>query len=95
MNRKSFFKHLSLLGASFGIFARAAEAAKAKIGIAPKEKFDFVFADIWHDPSDGIDLYLKLKEAEKLSPQTQYCYWVEKTLKVYIDNLIGDGAVSS
>lgn len=40
MNRKSFFKHLSLLGASFGIFARAAEAAKAKIGIAPKEKFE-------------------------------------------------------
>ena len=63
--------------------------------VAPKEKFDFVFADIWHDPSDGIDLYLKLKEAEKLSPQTQYCYWVEKTLKVYIDNLIGDGAVNS
>lgn len=31
MNRKSFFKHLSLLGASMGIFARAAEAAKAKI----------------------------------------------------------------
>ena len=28
------------MGASFGIFARAAEAAKAKIGIAPKEKFE-------------------------------------------------------
>ena len=31
MNRKSFFKHLSLLTASAGIFARAAEAAKAGI----------------------------------------------------------------
>ena len=40
MNRKSFFKHLSLFGASLSIFARAAEAAKAKIGIAPKEKFE-------------------------------------------------------
>ena len=40
MNRKSFFKHLSVLGASFSIFARAAEAAKAKIGLAPKEKFE-------------------------------------------------------
>ena len=41
MNRKSFFKHLSLLGASVSIFTRAAEAAKAKIGIAPKEKFEY------------------------------------------------------
>ena len=41
MNRKSFFKHLSFLTASAGIFARAAEAAKAKVGIAPKKKFTY------------------------------------------------------
>ena len=37
MNRKSFFKHLSFLGASMSIFARAAQAAKTKI-IKPKAK---------------------------------------------------------
>lgn len=41
MNRKSFFKHLSLLGASTSIFARVAEATKTKIGITPKEKFEY------------------------------------------------------
>ena len=41
MNRKSFFKHISLLGASMSIFTRAAQAAKEKMGIAPKEKFEY------------------------------------------------------
>ena len=63
----------------------ALEYSKKK---APAESFDFVFADIWHDPADGIDLYLKLKEAESFSPRTEYAYWVEKTLRIYIDNLI-------
>ena len=49
-----------------------------------QEKFDFVFTDIWHDPSDGVGLYLKMKEKEKLSPQSEYAYWIEDTLKLYI-----------
>ena len=48
------------------------------------EQFDFVFTDIWHDPSDGVGLYLKMKEKEKLSPRTEYAYWIEDTLKLYI-----------
>lgn len=44
--------------------------------------YDFVFADIWHDPSDGIDLYLKLKSFER--PNIIYTYWIEKTMKYYI-----------
>ncbi len=43
---------------------------------------DFVFADIWHDPSDGCELYLKLKELER--PDTQYAYWIENTIKYYL-----------
>ena len=30
-------------------------------------KYDFVFTDLWHDVSDGIDMYLKMKEYEKQS----------------------------
>ena len=48
------------------------------------EKYDFAFTDIWHDPSDGVDLYLKMKQYEKYSPQTEFTYWIEDTLKLYI-----------
>lgn len=43
---------------------------------------DFVFADIWHDPSDGCDLYLKLKALEK--DGIDYAYWIEDTIKLYL-----------
>lgn len=45
--------------------------------------YDYVFVDIWHDPSDGIDLYLKFKSLEK--DNIKYSYWIEDTLKCYIE----------
>lgn len=45
--------------------------------------YDFVFVDIWHDPSDGIDLYLKFKSLEKKN--IKYSYWIEDTIKCYIE----------
>ncbi|MBO4423281.1 MAG: hypothetical protein J5879_07565, partial [Clostridia bacterium] len=42
-----------------------------------KEKYDFVFTDIWHDPSDGVELYLKMKGYEKYCRQSEYAYWIE------------------
>ena len=50
----------------------------------PKGKFDFVFTDIWHDPSDGVELYLRMKEKEKICPKAKFEYWIEKTLRIYI-----------
>ncbi len=50
---------------------------------AKKPKFDFVFADIWHDPSDGVEAYLHLKMLER--PDVEYAYWIEKTLKYYMN----------
>ncbi len=44
--------------------------------------FDFVFADIWHDPSDGCDIYLLLKALER--PDCEYSYWIEDTIKCYL-----------
>ncbi|MBR6922759.1 MAG: hypothetical protein IKH51_11245 [Clostridia bacterium] len=49
-----------------------------------KRLYDYVFTDIWHDASDGVDLYLKMKEYEKLCPECRYEYWIENTLKLYI-----------
>ncbi len=51
---------------------------------APKENFDFVFADIWHDASDGVEAYKKFKALEHLMPEAEFAYWIEKTLKVYL-----------
>ncbi len=51
---------------------------------APKRNFDYIFADIWHDPSDGIPAYKRFKELEPLSPNTTFDYWIEKTMKLYM-----------
>lgn len=46
--------------------------------------FNYVFADLWHDVSDGVEMYLKLKEFEKFSPNIIYDYWIEKSIKMYL-----------
>lgn len=51
-----------------------------------KVKYDYVFVDIWHDPTDGVDAYLKFKELEMAD--TKYSYWIEDTLKYYIDDMV-------
>ncbi len=43
-------------------------------------KFDYQFADLWHDISDGTELYLRLRKKECLSPKTKYSYWIEKSI---------------
>ena len=47
-------------------------------------KYDFVFTDLWHDVSDGIDMYLKMKKYEKQSPNTIFSYWIEKSILCYL-----------
>ena len=44
------------------------------------EHFDYVFADLWHDASDGFDLYIKLKRLEKNNTGAKYLYWIEDTI---------------
>ncbi len=50
--------------------------------IMPKEGYDSVFTDLWHDVSDGIPLYKRMKALEV--PGANYLYWIEKTLRVYL-----------
>ncbi len=68
---------------------------KRKIKIIQMDAFEFLedhlsnnytylFADIWHDVSDGKDLYLKIKNYETRYTTIQFEYWIEKTLKYYL-----------
>ena len=42
-------------------------------------KFDYAFVDLWHDTSDGTDLYIKMKKLEnKLG--CPFEYWIEKSI---------------
>lgn len=50
----------------------------------PKENFDFVFTDLWHDVTYGLEMYLKMKNFEKLCPYTKFMYWIEKTILCYL-----------
>jgi hypothetical protein len=53
----------------------------------PREKYDYVFCDLWHDAADGMDMYLRMKKLEALSPGTEFSYWIEETLNCYLRNL--------
>lgn len=48
------------------------------------EGYDFVYADTWHDPSDGVEMYRRFKATEPLSPGTEFRYWLEETMKYYL-----------
>lgn len=50
----------------------------------PKEHFDYVFTDLWHDVSDGLPLYQKMKQFEHACPQTEFAYWIERSMLCYV-----------
>lgn len=46
--------------------------------------YDYIFVDIWHDVGDGLPLYKKFKKIEK---QGIYLYWIEDTMKYYMEDI--------
>ncbi|MEH7381850.1 hypothetical protein V7138_15410 [Bacillus sp. JJ1533] len=50
----------------------------------PEGNYDFVFTDLWHDVSDGIAMYLEMKKYEKTCPNTEFSYWIEKSILCYL-----------
>ena len=42
--------------------------------------FDYIFADLWHDQSDGLPLYLQLCRIARERGLTNIDYWIEPTL---------------
>lgn len=58
-----------------------ADAFEFQKSISCKD-YDYIFCDLWHDPSDGVELYKKMKLLEKNN--ITYSYWIEETLKFYL-----------
>ena len=44
------------------------------------QQFDSIFADLWHDQSDGLPLYLQLRRIEETCQLRRMDYWIEPTL---------------
>ena len=42
--------------------------------------YNYVFTDLWHDVSDGVDLYVKMKKYEALCPNLHFEYWIEDSI---------------
>lgn len=54
------------------------------------EAFDLAFVDIWHDQSDGLPLYLRMKRSESRFPATAFRYWIEPTLLSSLRHMVTD-----
>lgn len=57
------------------------------------QSFNCAFVDLWHDVSDGVELYLKMKKLEALHPKTSFNYWIEDSILSNIRWHIFDGIV--
>lgn len=57
---------------------------------APTEQFDYVFADLWHDQSDGLEMYLRLRRLEETNSKTVYSYWIEPTILTSLRHMVFD-----
>lgn len=51
-------------------------------------EYDFIFSDLWHDVSDGLPMYLKLKKVFNSFSYTQCMYWIEGDLVTYLRMLV-------
>ena len=59
----------------------AFDYVKEKMG---GEVYDFAFVDLWHDVSDGTEMYIKMKKSEHFAPKTEFSYWIERSILLFI-----------
>ena len=50
--------------------------------------YDYIFSDLWHDVSDGLPMYLKLKDKFNKFKFTRCVYWIEGALMTYLRTLV-------
>ena len=50
--------------------------------------YDFIFSDLWHDASDGLPMYIKLKEHFDTFNVTKRMYWIEGSIITYLRTLV-------
>ncbi len=56
--------------------------AKAFINKNSEKEYDYIYIDIWHDETDGIENYLYFKSREE--NHQKYKYWIEKSLLTFL-----------
>jgi hypothetical protein len=49
-----------------------------------EKRFDCAYVDIWHDVLDGVNMYLRMKRLEHLSPGTRFLYWIEPSMLAWL-----------
>ncbi len=54
------------------------------------DAFDFAFADLWHDASDGTEFYLRFKRMESLFPSIEFTYWIEPSIRSFLRAVLFD-----
>lgn len=50
-------------------------------------EYDFCFADVWESQVDGAYFYKKIKPFEKKLPDVEFRYWIEESIKYYLENI--------
>ena len=80
--REQILPHFGEVGKKIRVVRADAVAFAREQKNKSEKEYDFVLADIWHDPSDGAELYRILKELER--KDTDYAYWIEDTIRCYL-----------
>ncbi|MCQ2815082.1 MAG: hypothetical protein MJ227_02175 [Bacilli bacterium] len=44
-------------------------------------KYDYAYIDLWHNPNDGLPIYLQIKKIENKSKVNKFGYWLEEGIK--------------
>lgn len=55
--------------------------------------FDAAFVDLWHDVSDGVGMYLRMKRLEQRIPGTHFKYWIEPSILAWLRGMAVDGEI--
>ena len=58
------------------------------VGGINNNDYDFIFSDLWHDVSDGIPMYIKLKQSFNQLSKLQRYYWIEGDILTYFRMLV-------
>lgn len=52
-----------------------------------KERYDYIFADLWHREDDALPLYMALKKIQK-EKQLNMNYWIERSILTYLRRIV-------
>ncbi len=56
----------------------------------PKSHYDYLFADLWHDASDGLEMYMRLKRILTAHSDLPTDYWIEPSLLSALRHIVYD-----